>query len=68
MLLLVPVVILNFVHKTALRFGIIFIAASTFVSTVTIVSKAKTVEVLVAGATYSAVLVVFVAGNGISPP
>ncbi len=68
MLLLVPVVILNFVHKTALRFGIIFIVATTFVSTVTVVSKAKTVEVLVAGATYSAVLVVFVAGNGISPP
>ncbi|KAL8914321.1 MAG: hypothetical protein Q9171_001041 [Xanthocarpia ochracea] len=55
-LLLVPVVILNFVHKTALRFGIIFVAAATFVSTVTIVSKAKTVEVLVAGATYSAAL------------
>ena len=65
-LLLAPVVILNFVNKTALRFVIIFLAATAFVSTITAVSKAKTIEIFVAGATYAAVLVVFVAGNGIS--
>ncbi|KAL9611345.1 MAG: hypothetical protein Q9167_003994 [Letrouitia subvulpina] len=65
-LLLTPVVILYVVQKTALRFTIILIASAAFVLAVAIMSKAKAVEIFVAGATYTAVLVVFIAGNGIS--
>ena len=63
MMLLAPVVILNFVHQTGWRFFIIFLAAAAFVSVITAVSKSRMIEIFVAGATYAAVLVVFVAGN-----
>jgi len=47
---------------------VIFLAATMFVTAITMASKARMVEIFVAGATYTAVLVVFVASNGISPP
>lgn len=43
---------------------IIFLATGFFIAAVTALSKATMAEVLIAGATYSAVLVVFVASNG----
>ena len=64
---LIPIVVLHVVTSTVPRFVVIFASAMLFVSTITIVSKASMAEVFVAGATYSAVLVVFVSGNGIMP-
>ncbi|MCJ1249358.1 hypothetical protein MMC30_006581 [Trapelia coarctata] len=73
-LLLVPVILLNYVQQkdyiqqTVIQFVIIFLAATMFVTAITMASKARMVEIFVAGATYTAVLVVFVASNGNSPP
>lgn len=72
-LLLVPVILLNYVQQKdyiqqkVIQFVIIFVAATMFVTAITMASKARMVEIFVAGATYTAVLVVFVASNGISP-
>lgn len=63
--LLVPIVLLNIVQSVLGRFVIIFVASAIFVTTITVVSNAKMVEVLAAGAAYAAVMVVFVSGNGI---
>lgn len=62
--LLVPIILLNVAQTTATRFTIIFLATGFFIAAVTAVSKATMAEVFIAGATYSAVLVVFVASNG----
>ena len=64
--LLVPVIVLNVITSTIPRFVVIIGSASLLVSSITAISKAGMAEILVAGATYSAVLVVFVSGNGIA--
>lgn len=62
--LLVPIILLDIAQTTTTRFTIIFLATGFFIGAVTAVSKATMAEVFIAGATYSAVLVVFVASNG----
>ena len=62
--LLVPVILLDLAQTTAVRFTIIFIATALFITAVTAISKATMSEMFVAGATYAAVLVVFVGSNG----
>lgn len=64
-LLLVPVIVLNVVESSTSKFIVIVIAASTFISTLTTISPAGMAEVFVAGATYAAVLVVFVSQDGL---
>ena len=63
-MLLVPAILLNLAQTTAVRFTIIFVATALFITAVTAISKATMSEMFVAGATYAAVLVVFVATNG----
>jgi hypothetical protein len=57
-------VALNAVQETLERFVFIFVAATLFVTLVALASKASIAEIFAAGAAYSAVLVVFVSGNG----
>lgn len=59
-----PIVLLKTAQKTSIRFTIIFLATAFFIAAVTAVSKASMAEMFIAGATYSAVLVEFVASNG----
>jgi hypothetical protein len=65
-LLLIPIVILNTVMSNLIRFVVIFVAATLFVSSVTLASQASMAEIFAAGAAYAAVLVVFVSGHGVS--
>lgn len=58
----------SYIQQTVIQLVVIFLAATMFVTAITMASKARMVEIFVAGATYTAVLVVFVASNGISPP
>lgn len=64
-LLLVPVVALNAVQQTLFRFIILFAAATCFVLVVSLASEANMAEIFAAGAAYSAVLVVFISGDGV---
>ncbi|KAK8255731.1 hypothetical protein IWZ00DRAFT_137850 [Phyllosticta capitalensis] len=64
MMLLLPMIILNFVHSSAWRLAIVSIFAAFFISALTALSNAGTTEIFVAGATYCAVLVVFVSQGG----
>ncbi|KAK8244407.1 hypothetical protein HDK90DRAFT_155080 [Phyllosticta capitalensis] len=66
LILLVPVLILNYIETTGMRLMVVFISAAVFTSSLTILTSAGTNEVFVAGATFCAVLVVFVSQNGSS--
>lgn len=57
--LLVPVVILYNVSNSIGRLAITVVSAGLFLSVLSLFTKAKTVEVFAAGASYAAVLVVF---------
>jgi len=58
--------VLNAVTRTIIRFIVLFISATMFVLAVTIASQASLGEIFATGAAYTAVLVVFVSGNGVS--
>ncbi|KAK8185829.1 hypothetical protein BC567DRAFT_214394 [Phyllosticta citribraziliensis] len=59
-ILLLPILVLNFVQSSGMRLLVVFISAAVFISTLTVLTPAGTSDVFVAGATYCAVLVVFV--------
>ncbi|KAK8198164.1 uncharacterized protein BKA78DRAFT_350500 [Phyllosticta capitalensis] len=65
-ILMLPIIILNVVKTSTLRLVVVFLSAISFISALTILTAAGTMEVFVAGATYSAVLVVFVSQNGMA--
>ncbi|KAK8244405.1 hypothetical protein HDK90DRAFT_463235 [Phyllosticta capitalensis] len=64
LILLLPILILNFVHAAGSRLAVVFVSAAAFISALTILTPAGTGEVFVAGATYAAVMVVFVSQAG----
>ncbi|KAI1086078.1 caspase domain-containing protein [Rostrohypoxylon terebratum] len=69
LLLLVPVIICNFVEDLAARLVIIITATASFIAVLSGLTKARTAELAVAGATYTTVLIVFISnqnapGNG----
>ncbi|KAL1393037.1 hypothetical protein HDK64DRAFT_333677 [Phyllosticta capitalensis] len=66
LVLLLPMIILNFVETSGWKLAIVSIFAAVFISALTILSAAGTLEIFVAGATYCAVLVVFVSQGGAS--
>ena len=68
LLLLLPVIAINTLGGSLLRLVLIILAAAMAVMLFAMLTRARTWEMFVAGATYSAVLVVFVAGTGLSAP
>ncbi|KAK8255733.1 hypothetical protein IWZ00DRAFT_497805 [Phyllosticta capitalensis] len=66
LVLLLPMIILNFVETSGWRLAIVSIFAAIFISTLTVLTATGTLEIFVAGATYCAVLVVFVSQGGAS--
>ncbi|KAJ0130257.1 hypothetical protein HZ326_16466 [Fusarium oxysporum f. sp. albedinis] len=62
-LLLTPVVICNFVGSLTARLIIVIFATSGFITVLSSFSKARTIELTVAGATYTTVLVVFISST-----
>ncbi|OCL13958.1 hypothetical protein AOQ84DRAFT_359331 [Glonium stellatum] len=61
-LLLLPIVICNATTNAPARMSIVAVAAIFFVVTLCGLTRAKSIEIFVAGATYTTVLVVFVSG------
>ncbi|KAF2495500.1 hypothetical protein BU16DRAFT_561784 [Lophium mytilinum] len=64
LLLLIPVIIVNAIDSVALRLLVIAISSTIFIIVLSMLTKARTGEIFVAGATFTTVLVVFVAGTG----
>ncbi|KAF2812973.1 uncharacterized protein BDZ99DRAFT_568247 [Mytilinidion resinicola] len=62
-ILLVPVIILYLVASPRARLVVIALTTGFFLSLVSVYTKARTIEVIVAGASYAAVLVVFKSSN-----
>ncbi|KAJ3566496.1 hypothetical protein NPX13_g7109 [Xylaria arbuscula] len=66
MLLLAPVLICSMVISLAAQIGTIVVATTIFVAVVSSSTKAKAIELVVAGATYTTVLTVFISGANTS--
>ncbi|KAH9995156.1 hypothetical protein F4779DRAFT_631706 [Xylariaceae sp. FL0662B] len=63
LMLFIPVVISVSIRNTAARICVAMIACCIFIIALAMVAKAKTSELFVAGATYSAILVAFITGS-----
>ncbi|KAF7591364.1 hypothetical protein BBP40_001642 [Aspergillus hancockii] len=59
-LLLAPMLVCNFVPDVVVRVVIVVISVITFIATVSGITKARSIEIFVASATYAAVLTVFI--------
>ncbi|KAI1825595.1 hypothetical protein F4861DRAFT_500915 [Xylaria intraflava] len=67
-LLLTPVIICNFVQSLTARLAVIILATTCFVAVLSGLTRVRTVELVVAGATYTTVLIVFITNtNGPGP-
>ncbi|KAE9363029.1 hypothetical protein N431DRAFT_357402, partial [Stipitochalara longipes BDJ] len=62
-LLLAPVLVCNALSSTTPRIITIVISTIVFLSTLSLLTRARTVETFLAGATYATVLIVFVSGS-----
>ncbi|ROW05707.1 hypothetical protein VMCG_05216 [Cytospora schulzeri] len=60
MMLMMPVIVCNYVVDVPARLAIITLATSLFITSLSLLTNARTVDVAVAGATYATVLVVFI--------
>ncbi|KAF2185505.1 hypothetical protein K469DRAFT_575697, partial [Zopfia rhizophila CBS 207.26] len=65
-LLLTPVIVCNRLDSLTARLLTIVIAATAFIAVISGSTKAKTVELVVAGATYTTVLIVFISNANVS--
>ncbi|KAH8807489.1 hypothetical protein F5884DRAFT_857066 [Xylogone sp. PMI_703] len=65
--LLAPIIICNAITNSTARLATMVIATTVFVMLVSLLTKAKTIDLAVAGATYSAILVVFISGSNVLP-
>ncbi|KAI9900825.1 hypothetical protein N3K66_005087 [Trichothecium roseum] len=63
LLLLTPVVVCNFVAELTPRLIIVVISTTGFIAIMSGLTRTRTVELIVAGATYTTVLVVFISSN-----
>ncbi|KAH6641970.1 hypothetical protein C7974DRAFT_384599 [Boeremia exigua] len=61
-LLLSPVVICSVTHNSLVRLAVVMVSTLLYLSVLAATTKARTIELVVAGATYATVLVVFVSG------
>ncbi|KAK4169543.1 hypothetical protein QBC43DRAFT_307950 [Cladorrhinum sp. PSN259] len=59
-LLLTPVIICNLIDGQSARLAVIVISTPCFITALSALTKARTVELVVAGATYTTVLIVFI--------
>ncbi|KAF2844809.1 hypothetical protein T440DRAFT_547057 [Plenodomus tracheiphilus IPT5] len=62
-LLLAPAIICSYLHSLTARLLTIVVAASIFIAVMTGSTRAKATELVMAGATYTTVLIVFIASN-----
>ncbi|KAK0508899.1 hypothetical protein JMJ35_008270 [Cladonia borealis] len=63
LLLVVPITVVNVLESFALRLIVIEIFSAVLIIAMSMFTKAKVAELFICGATYAAVLVVFVSGN-----
>ncbi|KAI2632250.1 hypothetical protein GGR54DRAFT_26548 [Hypoxylon sp. NC1633] len=67
LLLLTPIVVCNAVLSLSGRIWVVAISTVTYLLVVSALAKTKTIELIVAGATFATVLIVFVAGDNANP-
>ncbi|KAK0113057.1 hypothetical protein ONS95_014763 [Cadophora gregata] len=63
LLLLMPVIICNFVDTISIRITIVMISTISYLLVLSGLTRARTIELIIAGATYATVLIVFVSGT-----
>ncbi|KAM6487649.1 hypothetical protein HDV62DRAFT_350364 [Trichoderma sp. SZMC 28011] len=63
-LLLTPVIICNFIDGLTARLVIVVFATTGFIAALSCLIKIRAIDLIIAGATYTTVLVVFISGTG----
>ncbi|KAI0023063.1 hypothetical protein F4780DRAFT_125743 [Xylariomycetidae sp. FL0641] len=63
LLLMLPVIICNLVGATSVRIVIVMLSTVSYLLTLSWLTNSKTIELILAGATYATVLIVFVSGT-----
>ncbi|KAL7622013.1 hypothetical protein AAE478_007514 [Parahypoxylon ruwenzoriense] len=67
LLLMTPIVICNAVLSLSGRIGVITLSTMVYLMVVSVLANSKTIELIVAGATFATILTVFVGGNNDAP-
>ncbi|KAI1776945.1 hypothetical protein F4818DRAFT_412368 [Hypoxylon cercidicola] len=67
LLLLTPIVVCNAVLSLSGRIWVVAFSTMAYLLVVSALAKSRTIELIVAGATFATILIVFVAGNNESP-
>ncbi|KAI7781661.1 hypothetical protein LA080_014427 [Diaporthe eres] len=65
-LLLMPVVICNIVGTLSIRVFVVVVSTILYLLVLSVLTKSKTIELILAGATYATVLIVFVSGTSVA--
>ncbi|KAH7304139.1 hypothetical protein B0I35DRAFT_363654, partial [Stachybotrys elegans] len=63
LLLLMPVVICNLVETMFIRIIIVILSTIVYLITISLLTRSRTIELMVAGATYTTILIAFVSGT-----
>ncbi|KAK6533669.1 hypothetical protein TWF694_002602 [Orbilia ellipsospora] len=67
-ILLAPVITCNFISNVNARLAVVVSATGVFLTVLSLLTKGKMLDLVVAGATYTTVLIVFISGPGSNPP
>jgi len=62
-LLLIPVIICNIIKTFSIRIVIVMASTIFFLLILSRLAKSRTIELIIAGATYATILIVFVSGT-----
>lgn len=66
LLLLMPVVVCNIISTTSVRILVVMVSTISYLLVLSVLTKSRTMELILAGATYATVLIVFVSGTSVT--
>ncbi|KAN0083822.1 hypothetical protein V8E54_002910 [Elaphomyces granulatus] len=66
LLLLMPIVVCNIISTTSIRILVVIVSTISYLLVLSLLTKSRSIELILAGATYAAVLTVFVTGTSVT--
>jgi len=66
LLLLMPIVVCNIISTTSIRILVVMVSTISYLLVLSLLTKSRSIELILAGVTYAAVLTVFVTGTSVT--
>jgi len=66
LLLLMPIVVCNIISTTSIRILVVIVSTISYLLVLSLLTKSRSIELILAGVTYAAVLTVFVTGTSVT--